>query len=413
MAVDLARPAPARTSRRRARCASTSARRPASARPSPCSTRAGAGGTAAPTWSSASSRPTAGPRPRSSSATCGRPAARPSSTAASAFEEMDLDAVLARRPEVALVDELAHTNVPGIRHAKRWQDIDELLDAGIDVISTRQHPAPRVAQRRRRAHHRGAPAGDRARRRGAGRRPDRAGRHDPRGPAPPHGPRQHLRARADRRRPGQLLPAGQPGGAPGAGPAVGGRPGRRRRSRSTASGTASPNRGRPASGWSWPSPARPAADRLIRRAARIAQRAHGRAAWASTSGPTRGCRAPTSGLERASAACWRRWAAATTRSRAATSPPRWSTSPGPRTPPSWCSAPAARSRCAELIRGSVINRVVRLSGPIDVHVISHAVDDTGDDPDAPGVPPVRRHPAALPPRRRLLGWLLAAVGLPR
>ncbi|MCA0294681.1 MAG: DUF4118 domain-containing protein [Actinobacteria bacterium] len=52
------------------------------------------------------------------------------------LEEMDLDAVLARRPQVALVDELAHTNVPGSRNEKRWQDIDELLDAGIDVIST-------------------------------------------------------------------------------------------------------------------------------------------------------------------------------------------------------------------------------------------------------------------------------------
>ena len=52
------------------------------------------------------------------------------------FEEMDLDAVLARRPEIALVDELAHTNVPGSRNSKRWQDIEELLTAGIDVIST-------------------------------------------------------------------------------------------------------------------------------------------------------------------------------------------------------------------------------------------------------------------------------------
>jgi two-component system sensor histidine kinase KdpD len=51
------------------------------------------------------------------------------------FEEMDLDAVLARRPEIALVDEFAHTNVPGSRHEKRWQDVEELLDAGIDVIS--------------------------------------------------------------------------------------------------------------------------------------------------------------------------------------------------------------------------------------------------------------------------------------
>src|SRR5689334_4858905 len=52
------------------------------------------------------------------------------------FEEMDLDAVLARRPQVALVDEFAHTNVPGSRNEKRWQDVEELLDAGIEVIST-------------------------------------------------------------------------------------------------------------------------------------------------------------------------------------------------------------------------------------------------------------------------------------
>ncbi|QGV78065.1 sensor histidine kinase [Streptomyces ficellus] len=52
------------------------------------------------------------------------------------FAEMDVDAVLERRPAVALVDELAHTNVPGSRNAKRWQDVEELLAAGIDVIST-------------------------------------------------------------------------------------------------------------------------------------------------------------------------------------------------------------------------------------------------------------------------------------
>ncbi|WP_031008977.1 sensor histidine kinase [Streptomyces sp. NRRL F-5727] len=52
------------------------------------------------------------------------------------FTEMDVDAVLARRPAVALVDELAHTNVPGSRNPKRWQDVEELLAAGIDVIST-------------------------------------------------------------------------------------------------------------------------------------------------------------------------------------------------------------------------------------------------------------------------------------
>jgi two-component system sensor histidine kinase KdpD len=52
------------------------------------------------------------------------------------LEEMDLDAVLARRPTVALVDELAHTNAPGSRNTKRYQDVEELLRAGINVIST-------------------------------------------------------------------------------------------------------------------------------------------------------------------------------------------------------------------------------------------------------------------------------------
>ncbi len=50
--------------------------------------------------------------------------------------EMDLDAVLARRPQLAVVDELAHTNAPGSRHPKRWQDVQEVLDAGIDVFTT-------------------------------------------------------------------------------------------------------------------------------------------------------------------------------------------------------------------------------------------------------------------------------------
>ncbi|NUR86105.1 MAG: histidine kinase, partial [Nonomuraea sp.] len=52
------------------------------------------------------------------------------------FTELDVDAVVARDPRVALVDELAHSNVPGSRNAKRWQDVEELLDAGIDVITT-------------------------------------------------------------------------------------------------------------------------------------------------------------------------------------------------------------------------------------------------------------------------------------
>ena len=52
------------------------------------------------------------------------------------LHEFDLDAALARHPQLLLVDELAHTNAPGSRHAKRWQDVQELLDAGISVYTT-------------------------------------------------------------------------------------------------------------------------------------------------------------------------------------------------------------------------------------------------------------------------------------
>src|SRR5262249_35013259 len=52
------------------------------------------------------------------------------------LREFDLDAALARRPRLLLVDELAHTNAEGSRHAKRWQDVEELLEAGIDVWTT-------------------------------------------------------------------------------------------------------------------------------------------------------------------------------------------------------------------------------------------------------------------------------------
>jgi two-component system sensor histidine kinase KdpD len=52
------------------------------------------------------------------------------------FEEMDVDAVIERAPQVALVDELAHTNIPGVRHVKRWEDVLETVAAGIEVITT-------------------------------------------------------------------------------------------------------------------------------------------------------------------------------------------------------------------------------------------------------------------------------------
>src|SRR5262249_3326307 len=52
------------------------------------------------------------------------------------FEEMDVDAIIARKPQVVLVDELAHTNIEGSKHKKRYEDVLEILDASIDVLST-------------------------------------------------------------------------------------------------------------------------------------------------------------------------------------------------------------------------------------------------------------------------------------
>ena len=100
------------------------------------------------------------------------------------IDELDVDAVLARRPEVALVDELAHTNAPGSRHPKRWQDVEDILDAGIDVLCTVNVQHLESLNDVVRADHRCTAAGDRARRGRPPRRADRAGRHHPGGAAP-------------------------------------------------------------------------------------------------------------------------------------------------------------------------------------------------------------------------------------
>ena len=141
-----------------------------------------------------------------------------------AFEEMDVDAIIARAPAVVLVDELAHTNVPGSEHEKRWQDVDRDPRSRDRCHLHGQHPAPGVVERRRGTHHRCPPARDDPRRDRAGRGSARARRHDAVRPAPAHGPRQHLSAGEDRRRPRQLLPGGQPRSAAGTRPPVDGRP---------------------------------------------------------------------------------------------------------------------------------------------------------------------------------------------
>ena len=78
------------------------------------------------------------------------------------FEEMDTDAVIARRPRWVLVDELAHTNIPGSKYEKRYQDVQEILAAGHQRRKHAQRPAPGESERHRVPDHGRQGAGDRA-----------------------------------------------------------------------------------------------------------------------------------------------------------------------------------------------------------------------------------------------------------
>ena len=171
------------------------------------------------------------------------------------LEEMDLDAIIARRPRIVLVDELAHTNAPGSRHPKRYLDVEELLSHGIDVYYHRQHPAHREPQRRRRADHPCARARDGAGFRVRPRRRDRAGRSHPRRPDPAPQGRQGLRPQAGRAGARAFLLARQPDGAARARAAAHRRPGRRAAAHPHAGARDFRDRGRRASA-SWSASAR-------------------------------------------------------------------------------------------------------------------------------------------------------------
>lgn len=108
---------------------------PAWAKPTPCSARRTAGWSAAPTWSPRSSRHG---RNKTAKLLEGIEMIPPRYVEyrGARFPELDVEAVLRRHPQVVLVDELAHTNTPGSKNPKRWQDVQEILDAGITVIST-------------------------------------------------------------------------------------------------------------------------------------------------------------------------------------------------------------------------------------------------------------------------------------
>lgn len=87
-------------------------------------------------WSSVMPKPTAGLRPKKLLAGLEIIPRQQVDYRGMTLPEMDVDAVLARCPQLAVVDELAHTNAPGSRHPKRYQDVKELLVAGIDVYTT-------------------------------------------------------------------------------------------------------------------------------------------------------------------------------------------------------------------------------------------------------------------------------------
>ena len=87
-------------------------------------------------WSWVTSRPTGVKKPKRWSMAWKCIPRREIEYHGTTLSDMDLDAVLARRPQLVLVDELAHTNAPGMRHPKRYQDVEEILDAGINVYTT-------------------------------------------------------------------------------------------------------------------------------------------------------------------------------------------------------------------------------------------------------------------------------------
>jgi two-component system sensor histidine kinase KdpD len=321
-----------------------------------------------------------------------------------AFEEMDVDAVLVRRPEVALVDELAHSNVPGSRHEKRWQDVDELLTAGIEVVSTVniQHLTSLndVVERITGITQRETV-------------PDEVVR------AADQIELVDMTPEALRRR----MAHGNIYAADKIDAALTNyfRPGNLAALRELAllwvadrvDDALEQYRERHGITELWETRERvvvavtgaAGTETLVRRAARIAQRAHGEllgvhvrsddglvGAGEMVEAHRRlvedlgGTHHEVAGNDIAAALV--DFARAENATQLVLGASR-------------------RSRWGELVRGSVINRVVRLSGPVDIHVISHAPPET----EGPVTVRRRRGPV-LDPRRRLFGWLVAAAGLP-
>ena len=325
------------------------------------------------------------------------------------FEEMDLDAVLARRPERVLVDELAHTNVPGSRNEKRWQDVAELLDAGIDVISTLniQHlesindVVERITGIRQRETIPDEIVRQADQLEVVDITPEALRRRMAHGNI--YAPEKIDAALANYFRTGNLAALRELALLWVADQVDIGLEEYRHRHGITAPWE---TRERVVVGIT----GAPASEALIRRAARIAQRAHGQLLGVHVHAEE-GLAAPPSdrleqhrklledvGGEFHEVAGTDIAAALVDFARAENAT-------------QIVLGASGRSRWEELVRGSVINRVVRLSGPIDVHVISNEPEDQAQ----PRRRRRRRRPriiAPVTPRRLVAGWLVALAGVP-
>jgi two-component system sensor histidine kinase KdpD len=336
------------------------------------------------------------------------------------FEEMDVDAILRRGPEWVLVDEYAHTNVPGSRNVKRWKDVDELLDAGINVISTVniQHleslndvveQITGIKQRET--------------------VPDRLVRRADQIELVDMAPEALRRRMAH----GNIYPAERIDAALGNYFRVGNLSALRELAllwvADRVDDALTDYRERHGITKPWETRERvvvaisgaPAGQKLIRRAARIAERTKGELIGVhvvDASGLTSGLADPGADavarqrrLLEDLGGEYRR----VTSNDIATALVDVARSENAT---QIVLGASNRSRWQELFSGSVINKVVRRSGPIDVHVISERDDEVPDAEADENGARERRLPAIKPvltplsPRRQLWGWVIAVVGLP-
>ena len=303
---------------------------------------------------------------------------------------MDVDAILARRPQVALVDELAHTNVPGSRNEKRWQDVEELLAAGISVISTLnvQHleSLNDVVEQITSVQQRETIPDEVVRRADelqlVDLTPDALRNRLARGDV--YAPERIDAALANYFRPGNLSALRELALLWVAD----------RVDEGLAEYRARHGIDRP-----WETRERVLValtgssdgERLVRRAARIAQRAKGDLVAVHVAAARRTRRSVRRAARRSSARCSRSWAAPTTRSSAEDAGEALVETARSLNATQIVMGASRRSRWQRLTRGSVIGKVIRESGVgIDVHVISHPEGAADRHAALPAAAPARR-----------------------